>query len=161
MGQKGRPFCPKMHGMKNRYSRSFLLVAGLAFVMAACVLTNCASKHRMTIIPGMTWEYFPPRYSRIVQRDKIIAEGNDLFISFFEHGFGISGGEKFIYVDMRDNSVDDSGAVDFSAVTAKSYAVFDVTSAMGLYMKLPHREFLGCMQKLRERAASMSFAPNP
>ena len=142
-----------------------LVLIGLLF-FAGCGSEFC--KHRMEIIPGMYWEYHAPlleyhapRHSRIVSdKHGIIVEGevNQVHMTFYEFGFDVSGlgkcGEgKCVYVDLLRNVLDENEGKLAALQSHNSFGSFDVTSAMGMYVKASRQEYLAAMKALKERVA--------
>ena len=105
----------------------------------------------MVIVPGLTWEYYSLHDSRIIS-DKlgVVVEG-DVFLTFYEHGFDVCGGGKCVYVDLRKNVLDDSIETLTALVAEKSYGTFDASSAMGMFVRDTHLEYLDLMKSLKER----------
>ena len=105
----------------------------------------------MEIVPGMTWEYHTPQYSRIVS-DKygLIVEG-EVFLTFHELGFDISGSGKCVYIDLIRNLLDDRVSTQISLVTGKKFGSFDAGSALGMFTKESHLDYLDSMKALRRR----------
>lgn len=124
-----------------------LMFLGMALI-AGCIDSIC--KRRMEIAPGLTMEYYTLYHSRIVSRKYgVVAEGW-LSLSFCEYGIDISGGDKGVYVDMLRNVLDESVETR-RRVASGCTNVFDVASAMGIFSKEPHREFLAMMKALKDR----------
>jgi len=108
-------------------------------------------KRKMVIVPGLTWEYYSLHDSRIVSdKQGVVVEG-DVFLTFHEYGFDVCGGGKCVYVDLRKNVLDDSIETLRSLVAEKSYGSFDASSAMGVFVRDAHLEYLDLMKSLKER----------
>lgn len=122
-------------------------------ILCALFLTGCDAwcRRRMIIVPGLTWEYYSLHDSRIVS-DKygVVVEG-DVFLTFYEYGFDVCGGGKRVYVDLKRNALDDSIEMLTSLVGEKSYGTFDASSAMGMFARDAHLEYLDLMKSLKER----------
>lgn len=125
-----------------------MIAIGL-LLLTGCDETFC--KRRMEIVPGMTWEYHTPQYSRIVS-DKygLIVEG-EVFLTFHELGFDISGSGKCVYIDLIRNLLDDRVSTQISLVTGKKFGSFDAGSALGMFTKESHLDYLDSMKALRRR----------
>ena len=130
-------------------------------ILSALLLMGCDSwgRRRMEIVPGLTWEYHSLHDSRIVSdKHGVVVEG-DVFLTFYEHGFDVCGGGKCVYVDMRKNVLDDSVETLTSLVEEKSYGTFDASSAMGMFVRDTHLEYLDLMKSLKERVKIESCYP--
>ncbi len=124
-----------------------IIAIGL-LLLTGCDETFC--KRRMEIVPGMTWEYYTPWHSRIISdKHGTIVEG-EVFITFYELGFDLSGTGKCVYVDLIRNLLDDSEATHISLI-GKKLNSFDAGCAMGMSEEKAHRDFLICMKALKER----------
>lgn len=100
------------------------------------------------VIPGMMWEYCSLRHSRVVwDKYGVIAEG-DVFISFYEYGFSFCCNGNSRYVDAVQNVLvpSDEGLGD-----GRRYSAMDASSAVGVFSREAHLEFLKETSALRER----------
>ena len=142
-----------------------IVLIGVMF-FAGCGREFC--KRRMEIVPGMYWEYNAPlleyhasRHSRIVSdKHGIIVEGevHQVHMTFHEYGFdvsgcGKSGEEKCVYVDLLRNVFDENVDKLMTEQIHNTFGSFDATSAMGMYEKESHHEYLAAMKALKERVA--------
>lgn len=125
-------------------------------VIAICLVlfVGCAEeicRRRMELIPGLVWEYYSSNHSRVVS-DKygIIADGM-VFITFHDYGFAVSGGDKFAYVDLYRNVLDDSETTHISLSSGSAFRTFDAGYAMGIFAKESHENYLAEMDALKER----------
>ena len=125
-------------------------------VIAICLVlfVGCAEKicrRRMELIPGLVWEYYSNNHSRVVS-DKygIIADGM-VFITFHDYGFAVSGGDKFVYVDLYRNVLDDNETTHISLLSESAFCTFDAGYAMGIFTKESHENYLTEMDALKER----------
>ena len=102
----------------------------------------------MELIPGLVWEYYSSNHSRVVS-DKygIIADGM-VFITFHDYGFAVSGGDKFAYVDLYRNVLDDSETTHISLSSGSAFRTFDAGYAMGIFAKESHENYLAEMDAL-------------
>ena len=125
-------------------------------VIAICLalFVGCTEeicKRRMELIPGLVWEYYSTNHSRVVS-DKygIIAEGA-VFITFHDYGFDVSGGGKFVYVDLCRNVLDDRESTHISLSSGSAFSTFDAGYAMGISTEGSHKKYLAEMDALKER----------
>ena len=122
-------------------------------ILCSLLLMGCDAwcRRRMVIVPGLTWEYYSLHDSRIIS-DKygVVVEG-DVFLTFYEYGFDVCGGGKCVYVDLRKNVLDDGIETLTALVAEKSYGTFDASSAMGMFVRDTHLEYLDLMKSLKER----------
>ena len=140
------------------------LIMGLALFAAGCDREFC--KRKMEIVPGIAWEYHAPlwehyasRHSRIVSdKNGVIVEGeiNEVHMTLHEYGFTVSGrdgqgGMKCVYVDLLRNELDENEATLVSLLGQNKFSSFEVTSAMGMYTKGSHRDYLAAMEALKRR----------
>ena len=135
-----------------------IALVGLA-LFAGCDKEFC--KRRMEIVPGLTWEYyvplledFRPRYSKIVSnRYGVLLEGEveQIHMTVYTYGFSITCRESCIYVDLLRNVLEDSDAIKMTLTAKKSFVSFDVTTAMGMYVKETHNDFRAAMEALKKR----------
>ena len=119
-------------------------------VIAICLVlfVGCAEeicRRRMELIPGLVWEYYSSNHSRVVS-DKygIIADGM-VFITFHDYGFAVSGGDKFAYVDLYRNVLDDSETTHISLSSGSAFRTFDAGYAMGIFAKESYEN--GCTKR--------------
>ena len=130
--------------MLNKFISIYLLL------FAGCDGEFC--KRRMEIVPGLVWEYYSIHHSRVIS-DKygIIADGH-VFMTFHEYGFDVSGGDKLFYVDLTRNTICDNEEVLASLMTSsKMLTSFDASSAMGMFTKESHKDYVAEMEALKKR----------
>ena len=134
-----------------------IILLGLA-LLAGCDGEFC--KRRMEIVPGMVWEYYSQWHSRVVS-DKygIIADGY-VQLTFYEYGFDIIGNVRdcsesgrWVYVDLVRNVLDGREETHMSLIGCKIFSSYDAGTAMGMFTKEPHLQYLAYMEALKTRVA--------
>ena len=130
-----------------REFHKFLSICLLLF--AGCDDEFC--KRRMEIVPGLVWEYYSIRHSRVVS-DKygILADG-DVFVTFNSYGLNISGGIETIYIDLAGNVIDSKESTQILIGAEQDFGTFDAGYAMGMFTKESHKDYLAEMEALKKR----------
>lgn len=134
----------------------YKIISILILVLAGCAEHTC--KRKMVIVPGITWEYFSPQYSRVIStRHGVLVEGN-VFISFHEYGFDVSGREKSVYVDLIDDVVDDTEETMIRISKESGYGGMDAASAMGIFTRESRDDYNVKMAELMKRVSDRMTA---
>lgn len=122
------------------------------FVLALVLCQGCDNSYlrKIEILPGLSWEYSDVRRSRIVsEKYGVLVEG-ETFVTFYEHGIDVCGGGKCIYFDLVKNVIDDS--IETRMLLRHSgRATFDAPSAMGIFTKESHRDFMAELHSVKCR----------
>jgi len=79
-----------------------------------------------------------------------MVEGN-VFITFHEHGLNISGEGRIIYIDLISNVIDFRETTQKLVGMERGFATFDASSAMGMFTKESHKDYLAVMDALKKR----------
>lgn len=135
----------------------FTLIGCMLLFFLGCDESYCLRK--MEIQPGLTWEYYSLRHSKVVSDKYGTLLDGEIYMTFHEFGFDFSGGGKFVYVDVVRNLLDDSVETQIRLISGKKFGTYDASSAIGVFTKDSHKGYLAEMESLKKRLEAKGLVP--